>query len=134
MEVSNMVEVMEAYVSGEPIQMKSRMEKEDLWSGIEQPSWNWGDYIYRISMEKSDSREINWEMVNTKLNYIARDSDGGWYGFAKAPTLGSKSWNTQYSSDYCIELKTILTEKFFGKRVRWEHSLMVRPGFEDGKV
>ena len=45
------IEVMQAYESGEQIQIANADKNE--WGDIEDPSWNWGMYKYRIKPKKS---------------------------------------------------------------------------------
>ena len=53
--ISEMIKVMEAYANGKQVQVKLLSD----WEDIPRPSWNWGDFDYRIASE----REIDWTKV-----------------------------------------------------------------------
>lgn len=51
MNTDEMIEVMQAYARGEQIQIANADKNE--WGDIEDPSWNWVMYKYRIKPKKS---------------------------------------------------------------------------------
>lgn len=53
MTTKEMIEVMQAYEDGKPIQFKSCADSQDEWSTITDPHWDWTTFTYRIAPEPS---------------------------------------------------------------------------------
>ena len=58
MNIDEMIEVMQAYVRGEAIEVSDR-DKND-WSEIKHPLWDWNSFEYRVK-PKADAALWYWE-------------------------------------------------------------------------
>lgn len=54
----NMIAVMQAFCLGHEIQMS--LLGKDIWTPIVSPSWNWGDYDYRV---KPGTQVLFWAVL-----------------------------------------------------------------------
>lgn len=97
----------------------------ETWEKVKNPSFS-PDITYRIALIPDT---INWDHVNEKYNYLARDRDGECFLFENKPTIAYNSnvWN--YQEGGCIQAN-LFTSLSVGT-VDWKDSLQVRPGYED---
>ena len=72
MNTDEMIEVMQAYVRGEEIEISDA--DKDEWEDIKKPSWNWMRYNYRVKPKKQKVEfKVGDVMVNRSLEGFNMD-------------------------------------------------------------
>lgn len=84
----SMIEVMQAYVSGQPIEYRRLGEK--VWVECSSPVWDWVHNSYRAKPLTPDY--IDWTHIAPRFQFCARDNDGEAYLFVERPVTGDDVW------------------------------------------
>lgn len=118
------IEVMNAFLEGKEIEFND----EDLgarWLTCSYPIWNWADFVYRV---KGIPDVIDWNHVNPKYNYMARDKNGDVYLYTNKPFTdrGSSCWCRADSSVVVVQVLDTFVSYNRGN-LPWEESLVGRP-------
>ena len=95
----------------------AKMKRDSPLVGI--PSW-FSYYKYRKAQTKPS---INWNHVSDDFNWLAIDSFGNGYLFAKKPQVFTKGWSQSY-------VKANSLKSFNSGNCDWIDSLVKRPGYE----
>lgn len=117
----SMIEVMQAYVSGQPIEYRRLGEK--VWVECSSPVWDWVHNSYRAKPLTPDY--IDWSPIAPRFEFCARDADGEVYVFAEEPYIpysDSTSWTG---------IDATLIDKFWQGiftqgDIPWQDSLLMR--------
>lgn len=72
MTTEEMVKVMKAYTKGEPIECKMILGEDNWGDVIDNPSWDWLNYEYRIKPETDESGYRQYENINEMLENISK--------------------------------------------------------------
>lgn len=116
----SMIEVMQAYVSGQPIEYRRLGEK--VWVECSSPVWDWVHNSYRAKPLTPDY--IDWAQVSDKYKYMARDSSGDAYLYLYEPELVNNCYW------FCEDDNPVKADVFASYKkgdVSWDNSLVERP-------
>lgn len=116
-----MIEVMQAYVDGEEIEVN---RGDGFWLPYSGHFPFNSAHHYRIA-KTPDS--INWDHVAPEFKYMARDQDGYSYLYNGYPSPTGGIWCTFE----CLRpLSTFAFSSYKRGTVDWKDSLVIRPGAE----
>lgn len=62
-ETKEAIAVMQAYVDGQNIEFKIRIDPNDPWGDNSSPTWNWDDCNYRVAQDKAEQAWANLSEV-----------------------------------------------------------------------
>ena len=88
MTTEEMIEVMQAYVRGEIIQLcdiHGDKESSDDWEDIKDPSWNWGYFNYRVK-PKNRKFEEDDKVIEKDAQMLMLDENNGYIWTVKGYT------------------------------------------------
>lgn len=127
MNTEEKIEIMQAYLRGEAIEVSFKEAKNDIWIANCEPQWNWEKYIYRIKPATKPS--INWDHVNENYNYLAVDNVNGACLFNKKPMRapGYSIWIGN-AKDEVSPTEATGFKSFNPGTVDWKDSLLSRNG------
>lgn len=121
-----MIEVMQAYVDGERVECRWRVNEKWVPPHDGFPKWRWESTEYRIAKIPDT---INWDHVAPEFKYMARDRCGHSYIYINKPKAGGCSWSETWDvSGECLMAKNF--SSYRKGTVDWEKSLVIRPGCE----
>lgn len=119
---SEMIEVMQAYERGEPIEYRCKIGSEGSWLPSTEPRWNFAVFYYRVALVKPS---INWDHVADKFNYLFLDHwCKDYIVSATHPVLNNRSWHN-WGTD---AMRASGFKSFKPGTVTCEDSLVIRPG------
>lgn len=117
--IDEMMAVLQAHKEGKIIQC--RRSSAGTWQDLDEPSWNFGDFHYRIKPLSKPS--INWEHVRTDFKFLVKQLDGKHYLFAHNIKLDEKfGW---YGDGEYTEASVL--SSFVPGDCDWKDSLVERP-------
>lgn len=131
--VREMIEVMEAFEKGEPIECKlfPHVDKDSWVLLLDEPSWDWSAVDYRVAATPDS---IDWSHVSSEYKYMARDKSGDVFLYSKRPELGEFIWEPHKSiacclqTDYWADDSQVNPFSSYKKgTIRWDESLVERP-------
>lgn len=130
MTTKEMIEVMQAFETGKPIESTRRNDGRGHWGPILHPSWDWDTFDYRIALTKPS---WDWSHVSDEINFLVRQSpEAGGYGMglSREPLMNGNRWHAFESG------AVMVSAKFFASydpgTCSWQDSLVVRPGYVEG--
>lgn len=120
-----MIEVMQAYVDGERVECRWRVNEKWVPPHDGFPKWRWESTEYRIAKTPDT---INWDHVAPEFKYMARDITGRVYMYTKKPYIqGDCVWDAN-EGEYA-RVEALFSSLKVGT-VDWKESLVIRPGVE----
>jgi hypothetical protein len=117
MTIDGMIAVLRAYKEGKPIEY--RPSSLGQWVCTMKPNWDFNGTEYRVA-QIPDS--INWDHVNPKFKYMARDKSNTAYLYKAKPKFTYRAWS-------CSEGDLSGIEAFASYKqgtVPWDKSLVER--------
>lgn len=95
------------------------------WAECGANYWSIGETDYEIvGMWIEPPKFEYWHLLNEDIKYIAKDSDGRWFGYKIKPFIGKfKRWDV--ADHVCYPLSSLNPSVF--PDCDWEHSLIGRP-------
>lgn len=129
-EVRRRVEIIQAYLDGQPIEIKGLVHDPSKWCPVGGTKFdNWIDYDYRIKpAEPMVPDTIDWSAVHPRFNFMARDEDDQVWLFEKEPAISEYEdgvWAVEQGGDSCRGDTLFASYKNGG--LPWYESLVVRP-------
>lgn len=74
--LKDMIKVMSHYENGGEVEFKFKtLDDRNKWILSSNPSWNWGDYDYRIKEPKQKVTIEKWLIKNTYNEYYIREAE-----------------------------------------------------------
>ncbi len=123
----SMVDVMNAWISGEQIQY--RAIGRVTWLDLDNPNWCWDTTEYRTKPKTPD--KFNWDSVNKKYNWYARDKSGLAYFYSTMPVIERGQWRFPAGSSVGPKPSVFSSAGALSIELgacSWENSLQSRPG------
>lgn len=130
-----MIEVMQAFLEGQEIEYQEFNNKEPIWKKADTPVWDWFTKNYRIKPKTKPS--INWDHINEKWKYLARDENGLTYIFTDEPvqtkSRGVGIWTVNQDLNPNTTYANIcnIFASYSPGDCNWKESLIIRPGYEN---
>jgi len=117
-----MIEVMQAYVDGKPIEVTL---PDGHWGEAESlPFWDWIMRDYRIAPLTKPS--INWDHVAPEYKWMATDKDGFTWLFSDCPYCGTVCWNLKIDALSSTQHRVNSFSSFVPGTCDWKYSLVRR--------
>lgn len=112
------IEVMQAALRGEPIEVQYNPGENWRVCGI--PIFSWGQHDYRIAVTQDS---FDWAHVSPIFTRYARDSTGNSYFYSGRPYQGKTMW----TPSGCLQVNANLLSSLKVGTCDWRDSLQERP-------
>lgn len=123
MNTEDKIRVMQAYVDGEDVEYRAHGGK---WNPLPpKPVWQWSCFEYRIKEKTPDY--INWEHINPRLKWMARDFDGCTYVFEVKPKFHMGIWESESVGEEEFKRVDGVFASYEAGKVHAKDSLVKRP-------
>lgn len=117
----SMIEVMQAYVSGQPLEYRRLGEK--VWVECSSPVWDWVHNSYRAKPLSPDY--IDWSPISPRFEFCARDKDGEVYVFTEEPYIAHAD-STKWTGVDATCIGKFWQGVFTQGDMPWRDSLLIR--------
>ncbi|MCQ2210699.1 MAG: hypothetical protein MJZ34_10445 [Paludibacteraceae bacterium] len=108
MTTEKMIEVMKAYTKGEPIECKMILGEDNWGDVIDNPSWDWLNYEYRIKSENKEPTYRPYKNIEEMYEDIKKRLDEN-YGGMQHPVF-SGMWLKQKDYDMMTQITGTLND------------------------
>lgn len=127
MNTKEKIEVMQAYLDGELVQLRRGQEWLD-WDQEEdgEPFWNWDLDKWRIKPKEVVKPSIDWSHVSPKYKYLAMDRNGDVYLYTNKPVCDVECGEWDSSGGGLTDAASF-TSFEAPEDVEWSESLVERP-------
>lgn len=133
---ARMIEVMQAFVDGEKIEISATDAADNRWFGARQPLWNWHQFDYRIAPKPNTKPSIDWGPISPKLICLAQDENRKGYLYSYPPVVRDQidgdcrlgCWLTGKAEELIVAADIFISYK--PGTCDWKDSLVYRPGYE----
>lgn len=125
--LSQYIEIIQAFLDGKGIEF--RENNNAPWKDAPNPNFNFGYADYRIKPPSPD--EFNWDSVDKKYNWYARDKSGLAYFYSTMPVIERGQW--RFPAGASVGPKPSVFSSAGALSIElgtcsWEDSLQSRPG------
>lgn len=70
MKTEEMIKVMQHFENGGEVECQSKDFVSKKWHSVKEPSWNWGEYNYRVKEQKQKVTIEKWLCKNKQNDFI----------------------------------------------------------------